>query len=94
MQGEGSTAPGQLASHYAPRARMRLDATDLRPGEALLAFGPNRMAGSEHALAMLNLSERGELREAATNLFAHMHALDESGADVIAVEPIPAAGAG
>lgn len=90
----GVTAPGQLASHYAPRAHMRLGATDVRAGEALLAFGPNLAPGSALAMAVLNLSEAGDLREAATNLFAYMHALDESGAAVIAVAPIPPVGLG
>ena len=87
-------APGMLASHYAPHATMRLDATEVRPGEALLAFGPRRATNTERAVSMLNLSPTGDLREAATNLFSHMQALDRSGAGVIAVEPIPASGLG
>lgn len=87
-------APGQLASHYAPRAGMRLDASEVRPGEALLAFGEQRALRAERAVAMLNLSERSDLREAATNLFAFMHGLDESGTHTIAVEPIPGHGLG
>lgn len=91
---KGVEAPGMLASHYAPDAAMRLDAAEVRPGEALLAFGPRRIPGAERAAAVLNLSEKGSLREAAANLYHHMKALDRAGAGVIAVEPIPAAGLG
>lgn len=87
-------APGMMKSHYAPRAAMRLDVESVEPGEALLAFGPRRAAGAEAAAAMLNLSENGDLREAAANLFAHMAALDHTGASAIAVEPIPQTGLG
>ena len=90
----GIEAPGMLASHYAPDAAMRLDAAEVRAGEALLAFGPARIAGAERALAVLNLSEAGDLREAAANLYHHMKALDRTGAGVIAVEPVPATGLG
>lgn len=92
--GKGVQAPGQLASHYAPHAHVRLDAGDVQPNEALLAFGSRRAADADQAVAMLNLSERGDLREAAANLFAFMHRLDESGAQTIAVEPIPDNGLG
>lgn len=87
-------APGMLASHYAPHAAMRLDATEVRLGEALLAFGPRRATNAERAISVLNLSPTGDLREAATNLFSYMQALDRAGAAVIAVEPIPASGLG
>lgn len=87
--GKGIEAPGMLASHYAPNAAVRLGATELREGEALLAYGPTRIPGAEKAVAMLNLSEKGHMREAAANLYAHLQALDRSGAATIAVEPIP-----
>jgi L-threonylcarbamoyladenylate synthase len=80
-------APGQLASHYAPRARLRLNASDLRDREALLAFGRG-FAGSPRHLT-LNLSPTGDLREAAANLFTMLRELDASGVDTIAVMPIP-----
>ena len=83
-----------LASHYAPSARVRLDAAELRPGEALLAFGPKRVAGVERAAAILNLSDAGDVAEAAANLFGHLKALDRQGAASIAVEPIPRHGLG
>lgn len=87
-------APGMMASHYAPDAAMRLDAADVRPGEALLAFGPSRVPGADAALAMLNLSESGDPREAASHLFDFMRRLDATGAKTIAVEPIPTEGLG
>ncbi len=82
-------APGMLASHYAPRTPLRLDAKHVEPGEALLAFGPNLAEGAEQAARALNLSERGDLVEAAANLFSHLRALDAAGATAIAVAPIP-----
>lgn len=85
------TSPGQLASHYAPRAQLRLNAEAARPGEALLAFGPDVPAGYG---AMRNLSPRGDLREAAANLFAMLRALDGDDAGAIAVMPIPDEGLG
>jgi L-threonylcarbamoyladenylate synthase len=87
-------APGMLASHYAPRTRLRLDAEETHPGEALLAFGPNLAAGAERAAAVLNLSARGDLVEAAANLFSHLRALDAASARAIAVMPIPHEGLG
>jgi len=82
-------APGMLASHYAPRARLRLEARHARPGEALLGFGPD--APQDTAL---NLSPSGDLEEAAANLFAYLRELDASGAEAIAVMPIPREGLG
>jgi L-threonylcarbamoyladenylate synthase len=87
-------APGQLASHYAPRARLRLDAESVERGEALLAFGPAPAEGAGQAALALNLSKRGDLIEAAANLFSHLRALDACGAATIAVMPVPHAGLG
>jgi L-threonylcarbamoyladenylate synthase len=87
-------APGMLASHYAPRTRLRLDATSVEPGEALLTFGPTHLPGAEHAARVLNLSARGDLIEAAANLFAHLRALDAAGAPCIAAMPVPHTGLG
>ncbi len=81
-------APGMLASHYAPRARLRLDADAPLEGETYLAFGAPAPAGG------LTLSESGDLVEAAANLYAHLRALDAGGASVIAVAPIPHHGLG
>jgi L-threonylcarbamoyladenylate synthase len=84
-------SPGQLASHYAPEAKVRLGATDVREGEALLAFGCDvpTTAGP-----MINLSPTGDLIEAAANLFAALRALDQTGTKGIAVMPIPEQGLG
>ena len=86
---EAPLAPGMLASHYAPRTRIRLDANSVRDGEALLAFGPHPPAGASHALQVLNLSPSGDPVEAAANLFSHLRSLDALGAPAIAVMPIP-----
>ncbi len=85
------SAPGQLASHYAPRARVRLGAVSVEPGEALLAFGSGVI---KTAGPVFNLSASGDLVEAAQNLFAALHELDASGAEKIAVMPIPVEGLG
>ena len=87
-------APGALASHYAPRARLRLDAESVHTGEALLAFGPEPVEGTERAARALNLSPRGDLIEAAANLFSHLRVLDACGAATIAVMPVPRTGLG
>lgn len=86
-------APGMLASHYAPRTRVRLNVTDVAPNEALLAFGP-ALKGAERAAAVMNLSGSGDLNEAATNLFGYLRALDAQMAQTIAVMPIPNHGLG
>ncbi|AXK83429.1 threonylcarbamoyl-AMP synthase [Pseudolabrys taiwanensis] len=87
---EAPVAPGMLSSHYAPKARLRLNADGVEAGEVLLAFGPPLA----HAGAMLNLSPGGDLIEAAANLFSHLRALDASGARNIAVMTIPHDGLG
>ncbi|PSJ62571.1 L-threonylcarbamoyladenylate synthase [Kumtagia ephedrae] len=90
----GIEAPGMMTSHYAPGAAVRLNAVETFADEALLAFGPQRARGAEQALAIRNLSERGDLREAAANLFFHLKELDRLGAAMIAVEPVPDTGLG
>ncbi len=89
----GVLAPGMLASHYAPEVPIRLDATTVRPGESLLAFGPSLPPGSGEAVATVNLSPTGDLREAAANLFAALRTLESRGAPIAAM-PIPATGLG
>lgn len=83
------TAPGQLLSHYAPQERVRLNATSARAGEGYLGFGQYRGARA----CDLNLSDSGDLAEAAANLFGHLHQLDAQGVP-IAVAPIPETGLG
>jgi L-threonylcarbamoyladenylate synthase len=80
-----------LSRHYAPAASLRLDARDVRAGEALLAFGA---AVPAHSGPMVNLSASGDLVEAAANLFGALRMLDASGAAAIAVMPIPDVGLG
>ncbi|MEM1300519.1 MAG: L-threonylcarbamoyladenylate synthase [Pseudomonadota bacterium] len=81
------TAPGRLASHYAPASRLRLNAHNSHSDEVMLGFGSTA--------SDLNLSPSGDLREAAANLFAHLRALDRLAAGrMIAVAPIPDAGLG
>jgi L-threonylcarbamoyladenylate synthase len=87
-------APGMLASHYAPRTTVRLNAGRIEPGEALLAFGPAAVPGVDAATAVLNLSARGDLNEAAANLFGYLRSLDTKGARTIAVMPVPHHGLG
>ena len=84
---EKPTAPGQLTSHYAPNAPIRLNVVDPAPGEALLGFGP--VSGK----ADMNLSPSGDLVEAAANLFHFLRAMDALGKP-IAVSPIPETGLG
>ncbi len=83
-------SPGMLAKHYAPDCPLRLKARGVQPGEALLAFGPGAPA-AEH---VCNLSEAGDLVEAAANLFRHLHALNALKPAGIAVMPIPETGLG
>jgi len=83
-----------LASHYAPRTRVRLNAGWIEAGEALLAFGPDALPGVDGAAAVMNLSVRGDLDEAAANLFGYLRALDARGARAIAVMPVPHHGLG
>ncbi|MEO9789173.1 MAG: L-threonylcarbamoyladenylate synthase [Aurantimonas coralicida] len=87
-------APGQLTSHYAPAGRVRLDATEVAPGEYLIAFGPVPVAGQDQAAAIVNLSPSGDLREAAARLFAALAGFDAPEITAIAVAPIPQSGLG
>lgn len=80
------SAPGMLTSHYAPKAQVRLNATEKHKGEVFLAFGDTELN------AEMNLSKTGDLAEAARNLFAALRALDT--VPVIAVAPIPEGGIG
>lgn len=84
--GPAIQSPGQLESHYAPSASLRLNVSKPEHDEALLGFGPSQEA-------TLNLSPAGDLKEAAANLFAMLRELDKD-ARRIAVMPIPATGLG
>jgi len=94
LDADAPQSPGRLASHYATRARIRLNATDVRPGEAALNFAAQELKGIERAQSVLDLSPTGDLEEAAAQFFSHLRALDASGAAVIAVAPIPREGLG
>jgi len=95
-------SPGQLLKHYAPKTPLRLKAVDVKPGEALLAFGSIKFMGIQGggaakdlpASALQNLSEQGDLEEAAAHLFAMLHFLDSGGFKGIAVMNIPDVGLG
>ena len=84
-------SPGMLASHYAPSLPLRLEAVQARPGEALLAFGPEAPPGFAEVLW---LSRTGDLAEAAANLFSMLRRLDRPPFTAIAVMPIPEHGLG
>lgn len=85
-------APGMLRSHYAPAVPLRLGATRAGAGESLLAFGP-LPPGAEDAAAIVNLSEAGDLKEAASRLFAALRELEALGAPIAAM-PVPEEGLG
>ena len=86
QDGTPLASPGMLKSHYAPGAAVRLNVTEPAPGELLLGFGD--IGGH------LNLSEAGDLAEAATRLFSALRELDARGPKGIAVAPIPDQGLG
>ncbi len=92
--GAAVEAPGMLASHYAPDAPVRLDAREVRPGEALIRFGGKALPGEADAALVLDLSPAGDLAEAAANLFGYMKKADAAGAPSIAFAPVPATGLG
>lgn len=119
-------APGQLLSHYAPNAPVRLNVSALRQGEVLLAFGAvpeslnrktppgmplgtspeaetagfspalagGRIARNDEEALSANLSEKGDVNEAAANLYSMLHKLDQPGVKAIAVMTIPDKGVG
>lgn len=84
-------SPGMLLHHYAPSIPVRLSATSVGGGEALLAFGKNFPVGAK---TTLNLSPNGDLTEAAANLFSYLRQLDNNQHIAIAVSPIPQEGIG
>ncbi len=85
-------APGQLASHYAPKAALRLAAARVQADEAALDFGGALEGGGPSA--RLDLSPSGDLVEAASHLFSYLRTLDAAGLPRIAVAPIPNHGLG
>ncbi len=87
-------APGMMVSHYAPKAAVRLDATRIEDGEALVLFGPSKVENALAARATYQLSAAGDLAEAASRLYDTMIEADLSGATAIAFAPIPRDGIG
>lgn len=87
-------APGMLASHYAPDASVRLNASEVMPGEALIKFGSLPLKGEDQAKAVMDLSPSRDLREAAANLFDMLKQADATRANGIAVAPVPEHGLG
>ncbi|MEN0088812.1 MAG: L-threonylcarbamoyladenylate synthase [Pseudomonadota bacterium] len=87
----GIQAPGMMASHYAPRATVRLDVSAPRADETYLAFGP---LSADLRSTHFQLSETADLAEAARNLYAGLHTLDAQNPSSIAVAPIPHSGLG
>ena len=85
-------APGMMVSHYAPNAKVRLNAVKVEPNEALLGFGHTQVSGNP--FIGLNLSKSEDLNEAAQNLFGHLRILDAANPVCIAVAPIPGCGLG
>ena len=88
--GSAIKSPGMMEKHYAPDAKLRINARSVDADEALLAFG----APLKGAAAMENLSDTCDMKEAAANLFRMLRILDASGAKKIAVMPIPEDGLG
>ncbi len=89
--GNAPRSPGMLEHHYAPEVALRMDAREVRADEALLAFGPEPLAGGA---LIANLSPSADLSEAAANLFAMLRRLDRPDLAGIAVMPIPNHGLG
>lgn len=95
-------SPGLLLKHYAPKIPLRLNAIDLNPGEALLGFSSLKFMGIKGGGAAMslpesmrrNLSEEGDLHQAAANLFAMLRELDRTEHKGIAVMPVPDVGLG
>lgn len=87
-------SPGQLTSHYAPAAKIRLNAHEVFPNESLLLFGKQNIQKHGKIPYILNLSESGNLNEAALHLFSHLKRLDQPSIERIAVQTIPNIGLG
>ena len=77
-----------MKSHYAPNAKVKLNCLTCDQGAALLAFGNHETEN------IFNLSQSGDLREAAANLYIGLRKLDETGTSMIWVSPIPNEGLG
>jgi L-threonylcarbamoyladenylate synthase len=87
-------APGMTASHYAPQARLRLEAHELEAGEGALDFGGRLALGAGPGVFLRDLSPKGDLVEAAANLFAYLREFDANGVERVAVAHVPERGLG
>ncbi len=94
LPGSKIEAPGMMKSHYAPNTPIQINQTICPEGAALLAFGKQDGKDRSGARVIVNLSPSGDLKEAASNLYACMKELDAAGAETISTEPIPATGLG
>ena len=81
-----TSSPGQQKKHYAPNLPIRINVNEVLDGEALLNFGKNKLKSNT---IELNLSPKGDIEEAAKNLYDYLHKLDNSKCTGIAVAPIP-----
>lgn len=90
-EGDDIAAPGMMKSHYAPDARLLLNQTEFPQDAAVLAFGNG---GDVDAAHVFHLSQNGDLREAASNLYRGMKTLDATGVSTIYAQPIPVEGLG
>src|SRR5207237_10074384 len=90
------SAPGQLPSHYAPRTPLRIidDLESFKPHQRCALLAWNSIKSDERFVAIRNLSERQDLREAAANLFRYLRELDALDVDLIVVERVPDQGLG
>lgn len=87
-------SPGMLLAHYAPKARLYLNAARCLKGQSVLLFGPNTVEGQENAQHVFNLSPKGDIAEAASNLFALLKKIDDLQIKEVAVAPLPRQGLG
>lgn len=79
--------PGSFKKHYAPKTPMVMNVTQPLPGDVYIGFGTAYPSA-------INLSNTGNLKEAASNLFRYLHAADEQNKQRIAIAPIPESGIG
>jgi L-threonylcarbamoyladenylate synthase len=95
---EKISSPGQLPSHYAPKTLLRLIENakffSSKPNQQVGLLAWNPIESEKHFVAVRRLSERGDLREAAANLFRYLRELDALGVDLIVAEQVPEIGLG
>ncbi len=92
--GAAIEAPGMMRSHYAPGAPVHINASRICAGDAIITFGGQTLDNEERAAIRVDLSEDGNLTEAASNLFDFLKAADDATNGAICVAPVPANGLG